>query len=274
LTLDSQKTWLNGSDSPKKASNIVEFLENRSKYPDQIKVNNTLKDVLDPQKGEYLLEVGSGSGVLCRLMAKYISPGGLIIGIDNSPEVVKISQAYANSHNLNKVITFKVNEASKIDYPDGYFDGAFAARLLLYISRPLEVINELVRVVKTGGRIVLMDWDFETLVIDHSNRELTRRIFHWRNDYIDGNNWSGRQLFRLLRRGGMRKVTAYPVVTIATDENSSLTQTLWHAASNALDQKIISSEEYESWVSEIKTRIKNQQYFASIVYFIVHGFVP
>ncbi|MFX1457539.1 MAG: methyltransferase domain-containing protein [Promethearchaeota archaeon] len=270
----SQNSWLNGSNDPKKAREIVEFLEARSKYPDQIIVNSTLKDVLNPQKGERLLEVGSGSGVLSRLMVNNLSPGGLIIGIDKSPEIVKLSRHYALEHNLNNSIDFKVDDARNLDYPDRFFDGAFAARLLLYISNPLEVINELVRVVKPGGRIVLMDWDFETLVLDHSNRELTRRIFHWRNDNKDGNNWSGRQLYRLLKFGGLKEVTIYPVVTIALDDKSSLTQTLWHAASNTLEQGIITTEEYESWVSEVRLRIKMQQYFASIVYFIAHGIVP
>jgi ubiquinone/menaquinone biosynthesis C-methylase UbiE len=272
--LGSQKSWLNGSDNPKKAREIVEFLETRAQYPDQIIVNSALKDVLNPQQGERILEVGSGSGVLCRLMANNLSPGGLIIGIDRSPEIVKLSRSYAFEDNLSNLIDFKVADASNLDYPNGYFDGAFAARLLLYISNPLEVINELVHVVKPNGRIVLMDWDFETLIVDHSNRELTRRIFHWRNDNKDGNNWSGRQLYRLLKLGGIKEVTLVPVVTITTDDRSSLTQTLYHAASNTLEQEIITTEEYESWVTEIQLKIKKQQYFASIVYFIAHGIVP
>ncbi len=267
-------SWLNGSDEYKKAKGIVEFLEERAQYPDQMQVNYALRDVLNPQRGEYLLEAGSGSGVLCRLMARNLSPGGRITGIDISPEIVKLSQEYACNENLNNLIKFEVGKASELVYPNGSFDGVFAARLLLYIINPLEVIAELIRVVKSGGRIVLMDWDFETLVVDHSDRELTRRIFHWRNDHKDGNNWSGRQLFRFMKVKDLKEVTVYPVVTVATDDNSSLTQSLWHAASGALEQGIITPKEHETWVSELKLSIKNQQYFASIVYFIVHGLVP
>jgi ubiquinone/menaquinone biosynthesis C-methylase UbiE len=267
-------SWLNGSDESEKAKNIVEFLEERAQYPDQIQVNYTLRDILNPQNGDHILEVGSGSGVLCRLMARNLSPGGRITGIDISPEIVKLSQEFAHKENLNDLITFEVGKASELIYPDGSFDGAFAARLMLYITNPLDVIAELARVVKSGGRIVLMDWDFETLVVDHSDRELTRRIFHWRNDHKDGNNWSGRQLFRLLKLRGLKEITVFPVVTIATDDNSSLTQSLWHAASGALEQGIITTKEHESWVSELKSSINNQQYFASIVYFIVRGLLP
>lgn len=271
--MNSSNSWLNGSDDPEKARKIVEFLEERSQYPDQIQVNHALRDVLNPKKGEYLLEVGSGSGVLSRLMAKNLSPGGRITGIDISPEIVKYSQEYTSKENLDNLITFEVADASKLDYPNGSFDGAFAARLLLYVTNPLEIMIELARVVKSGGRIVLMEWDFETLVVDHSDRELTRRIFHWRNDHKDGNNWSGRQLFRLFKVGGLKEVTIFPVITTVTDESSSLTQSLWHAASGALEQGIITIKEHDSWVSEIKSNIENQHYFASIVYFIVRGLV-
>lgn len=271
--MNTSNSWLNGSDDPEKAKKIVEFLEERSKYPDQIEINYSLREVLNPKKGEHLLEIGSGSGFLCRLMAKDLSPGGHITGIDISPEIVKYSQDYARKENLNNLITFEVANANKLTYPNGFFDGAFAARLLLYLTNPLDVVIEIIRVVKSGGRVVLMDWDFETLVVDHSDRELTRRIFHWRNDHKDGNNWSGRQLFRLLKVAGLKEVTLFPVVSTATDESSSLTQSLWHAASGALEQGIITTKEYDDWISEIKLNIKNQQYFASIVYFIVRGLV-
>jgi ubiquinone/menaquinone biosynthesis C-methylase UbiE len=218
--------------------------------------------------------VGSGSGVLCRLIAPKLEPGGSIRGIDISSKIISLAREYAYKEKLDHLIQFEVGDALKLTYPDAFFDGAFAARLLLYITNSQEVIAELTRVVKSTGRIVLMDWDFETLVVDHSDRDLTRRIFHWRNDHKDGNNWSGRQLFRLMKIQGLKEVTTYPVITIATEENNSLTQSLWHAASGAFEQKIITAQEHESWISELKSRIKNHQFFASIVYFIVWGIVP
>ncbi len=272
--MNSTNIWLNGSEDPQKAKNIVEFLEERAKYPDQVQVNYTLRDVLNPRNNEHILEVGSGSGVLCRLMAQSMSPQGHVTGVEISPEMVKLSKDYAEKVGLDKSLSFEIGDASKLPYPDGLFDGSFAARLLLYINKPSQIITELIRVTKTGGRIVLMDWDFETLVVDHSNRELTRRIFHWRTDHKDGNNWSGRQLYRLLRSRGLDRVSIFPIISITTDENSSITQTLWHAAVSALEQKIITKQEYESWVAEIKSNIKNNRYFASIVYFIVRGELP
>ncbi len=60
--------------------------------------------------------------------------------------------------------------------PAAAFDGAFAARLLLHANDPDAIVHEMVRVVRPGGRIVVMDWDFDSVVVDHPERELTRRL--------------------------------------------------------------------------------------------------
>jgi ubiquinone/menaquinone biosynthesis C-methylase UbiE len=142
---------------------------------------------------------------------------------------------------------------------------------LLHVADPEKVVKEMARVVKPSGRVVVMDWDFDTVVVDHSNRELTRRLIHWRTDHVGGNNWSGRKLFRYLANMGLTDLQIYPVVSIARSEHDSLTQSLWNAARNAQDQMILSAEEYEIWTGELKSAMKAGQFFASIVYFIVSG---
>ncbi len=67
------------------------------------------------------------------------------------------------------------------------------------------------RVVKPGGRVVLMDWDWETLTVTHPDRELTRRLLHWRCDHHGGDNWSGRKLLGYLLDAGLHNPTVTPV---------------------------------------------------------------
>ena len=66
------------------------------------------------------------------------------------------------------------------------------------------MIREMKRVVKSAGRVVVMDWDFDTVTVDHPDRELTRRLLHWRCDRRGGNNWSGRQLWRRMHTAGFK----------------------------------------------------------------------
>ncbi len=256
---------------PETAKKMAEYIEKRSKYPDQVQINLRFRDILNPKPGEHLLDVGCGSGVLSRLIAPFLEPGGSITGIDNSPGIISFALEQASKDNLVNLIQFKVGDAEDLPCQDNNFDSVFATRLLLHVNDPLRVVEELIRTVKSGGKIALMDWDFETLTVDHPNRKVTRKILHWRTDHKDGNNWSGRQLFSLLNANGLKDINICPLVSIATDENSSLTQSIRHAASGALDQKIITEEEYNAWMLELENRLQLNHFFSSIVYFIAIG---
>ena len=192
---------VNNWANPSKASmqdvrDMAAALEERAQALDQVQVNAALVNALAPVAGEQVLEVGCGSGVLCRQIAPKVIPGGKITGVDISPEFLRIAQGYAVSAGLSATIQWGAGQADVLPFRDASFDEVFAARLLLHVSDPQAVLNELVRVVRPGGRVVVMDWDFGTVALDHSDRELTRRLQHWRCDHHGGNNWSGRQLWR------------------------------------------------------------------------------
>lgn len=248
---------------------MAKFLEERSSRPDQVEVNQAVIRALDPRPGERLLESGSGTGVLCRLAAAGVSPGGRITGVDISIDFARTARA---AEDAATAIAYTVGRAEALPYPDGCFDGAWAARTLLHVPDPPAVLREMRRVTRQDGRVVLADWDFDTLAVDHPNRELTRRLLSWRSDHHGGNNWSGRQLFRHAINAGLRQVTVFPLVIVACDERSALTQSLWRAAEVARDGGAITPQEHDDWVGELKGRIQAGKFFAALTYFIVKGY--
>ena len=267
---------VNNWANPSKASmqdvrDMAAALEERAQALDQVQVNAALVNALAPVAGEQVLEVGCGSGVLCRQIAPKVIPGGKITGVDISPEFLRIAQGYAVSAGLSATIQWDAGQADVLPFRDASFDEVFAARLLLHVSDPQAVLNELARVVRPGGRVVVMDWDFGTVALDHSDRELTRRLLHWRCDHHGGNNWSGRQLWRRMAATKLVSVKAVPMVSVARRENDSLTLSLFKAAQVARDGGAISPNEYDTWVGELKSSLATGSFFASIVYFIVIG---
>lgn len=264
--------WANPSKSSiKDVHEMAAALEERAQALDQLQVNRALVDTLAPVNGEHILEVGCGSGVLCRQIAPGVVPEGKITGVDISPEFLRIAQDYAVSTNMSGCIQWGAGQAEVLPFQDASFDGVFAARLLLHVLDSQDVLNELVRVVRPGGRVVVMDWDFDTVAVDHSDRELTRRLMHWRCDHHGGNNWSGRQLWGQMTAAGLVNVKAVPVVSVAHRENDSLTLSLFRAAQVARDGGAIDSDEHDTWVGELRSNLAAGCFFASIVYFIVVG---
>ena len=269
--------WSNPSHvSAQDALRMAAFLEERSRMTDQSHVNARVRDVLAPAAGERILEVGCGSGALCRLMASSVVPGGHITGLDISPDMAAMARRYVADAGISDAgiadaVTFDAGSAEGLPYPDAAFDAAFAARLMLHVERPEVVLRQMMRVVRRGGRIVLMDWDWETVAVDHPDRELTHRLLHWRCDHHGGNNWSGRQLQRLMLDAGLHDVRVTPVVTIVHDDNTSLAQSLWRAAEVARNGGAITPDEHAVWTSALKARLASRCFFASIAYFVVCG---
>jgi ubiquinone/menaquinone biosynthesis C-methylase UbiE len=264
--------WANPSNAG--AADVIEmaaFLEKHALTPDTQAVNQKLCSVIDPKHGERLLEVGSGSGLLCRMLAPKLQPDGRIVGLDISPEFLAEAQKYADQTGKYDPIVFQAGQAEALPYAAASFDGAFAARLLLHASDPDAAVRELARVVKPAGRVVVMDWDFGTVSVDHPDRELTRRLLEWRSDHHGGNNWSGRQLWRRMVAAGLQNLRVHPWVSLALTTADGLTQSLWRAAQNARDAGAISPAEHDAWVTELEARLQHNTFFASITYFIVEG---
>jgi ubiquinone/menaquinone biosynthesis C-methylase UbiE len=267
--MTSANEWAN--INPEIAAGLAAHLEERACCPDQHEVNAALGQALNPKPGECWLEVGCGSGVLCRLIAPHIKPGGQIFGSDISLEMLAVARQLAVEASLAEAVVFEAGGADHLPFAAGIFDGTFAARLLLHVSDPQAVVREMARVTKPSGWVTVMDWDFETAAVDHSKRELTRRLLHWRTDHEGGDNWSGRKLWRYMSRAGLTHLTLHPVLSVARTEADSLCQSLWKAAQIACADGAITPEEEFHWRSELKTALAAGHFFASIVYYIVRG---
>ena len=264
--------WANpNTASAENVSGMVHQLEDRARRPDQQMVNAALIQELRPAAGELLLDVGSGTGVLARLAAPKLGLDGKMVGIDISLAMSQAAWQFSQEAAFIDSTVFSVGQAEHLPYQEGIFDGAFAARLLLHVQDPQQVVREMARVVKPSGRVVVMDWDFETVVVDSADRELSRRVLHWRTDHLGGDNWIGRKLWRLMAQAGLTHLAIHPFVSIAQGEEDSLTQSLWRAAQGARENGIISPEEHEAWTRGLKRAIARGHFFASIVYFIVWG---
>ena len=265
--------WANPSAAgAQDLADMAASLEERGRALDQQPVNAALISALAPAPGERLLEAGSGTGMLCRQIAATVAPGSaLITGLDISPGFIRIAQDYAARDGLSGGLHWCAGQAEALPFGDASFDGALAARLLLHTPDPPAVFGELARVLRRGGRLAAMDWDFDTVAVDHPNRELTRRLLHWRCDHYGGNNWSGRQLWRQMSAAGLANVRAIPIVSIARRPQDSLTLSVLRAAQVAMDGGGITPGEHDAWVAELRSALSAGYFFASIVYFIVVG---
>ena len=226
---------------------------------------------LDPRPGERILEAGSGSGVLARMIAPRVAPGGAVIGIDVSPDMVFAAREYLAADPTGAV-EFVVASAEAMPFPDGAFRRGLRRTLVASCARCDRVCSSNSFASRDpGGRVVVMDLDFETLAVDHPDRALTRRIISWRTDHHSGDNWSGRQLYRRMVEAGLCDVAVVPVTTVATDDRAALTGSIFRAAEVVRDGGAITPAEHDAWGAVLRERLAAGTFMAAATYFIVIG---
>ena len=95
-----------------------------------------------------LLDVGCGIGNFCRFIKAH-SPFMEVHGIDKSPKAIEVSKKLADN------IDFKVGNAMKLPYEDGTFDRVVTNDMVEHVRKPIEVLKEMKRVLKPGGKIYI-----------------------------------------------------------------------------------------------------------------------
>jgi SAM-dependent methyltransferase len=131
-----------------------------------------------PQAGERWLEAACGPGIISRNLAPRV---GEVHGVDLTPAMVELARREAAQAGLGNA-TFAVGDATALELPTASVDGAIARFTIHHIPVPARLVEELSRVVRPGGRIVLADHiaDFDADAAAWSQEiERLRDPSHW-----------------------------------------------------------------------------------------------
>ncbi len=258
--------WTNPDRLPADAvQSLAQFINARADIPDQSAAHAALVDALSPQPGERLLDFGCGTGVMARRLAPLVGESGAVVGVDISAAMLDFARTCGGSAQLS----YQQSDGAVIPTPDDSFDGGAMARTLLHVEKPHEILAELRRVIRPSGRLAMLECDWGTLAVDHSDRALTRRILDWRTDTIDGNNWMGRQLVARALAAGWQIDDISVLTTVGRDETTTHFGSLRRCGELALQNGVIEQSEHDAWVGELDSRLAAGLFFASINEYIV-----
>jgi phosphatidylethanolamine/phosphatidyl-N-methylethanolamine N-methyltransferase len=103
--------------------------------------------------GGRVLDVGVGTG----LELPMFDPRTRLVGVDLSEPMLRRAQRRVGAGALRNVEGLIVMDAMRLAFPDGHFDAAVAPYVLTVVPEPRATLDELVRVVKPGGEIILVN---------------------------------------------------------------------------------------------------------------------
>jgi len=122
-----------------------------------LKAHEALLKELAPKKGMKVLDIGSGSGETVLTLAEKVGPAGKAVGVDFSKEGVALARKRAKERGLEKVTEFHLANALELPFPDSSFDAVISECVVCLIQDKQKVLNEKVRVLKLGGRVIMHD---------------------------------------------------------------------------------------------------------------------
>jgi ubiquinone/menaquinone biosynthesis C-methylase UbiE len=147
----------------------------------------TLLALLPPM---VIADLGAGEGTFSQLLARHAKK---VIAVDNSEKMVEYGAGLARKHGVNN-LQYRKGDIEEIPIPDGYVDLAFFSQALHHARHPERAVAEAWRILKPGGRIVVLD------LLRHNHEEA-------REMYAD--LWLGFsevEVGKFLREAGFKKV--------------------------------------------------------------------
>lgn len=115
---------------------------------------------------EAVLDVGSGLGQFTRDMARAVAPRGHVVGVERDKKQLAEARRQAQEAGEKDFVEWRPGDALKLPLEKrewGCFDVVHARFVLEHVKKPEQVVRQMVRAARRGGRLVLADDDHQVL---------------------------------------------------------------------------------------------------------------
>ncbi len=155
---------------------MVTRLEFRDTDPNFSAWRDRYLTAIDPATAGAVLEVGAGTGVVAREVARRTSPTTRIVAEDPSAPLLAAGREHAHRAGLEGRIDFVEGDVHHLDHPDHSFDVVIAHTVFSHIADPARALAEMARVVRPGGSVVVFDGDIASWTFTHPDPELNGAV--------------------------------------------------------------------------------------------------
>ena len=155
--------------------------------PRPLLTRRRLLEILQPEPGERILEVGPGTGYYTLAVASRLEPDGVVEILDVRRPFLDHTVVRAHRHGLVNVVA-TLGDGGRLPFPAERFDAAYLVTVFGEIAEPEAALRELRRVLKPAGRLIVGE-----IIVDPDFPRLSRLVAQARG--------AG---FRLVERTGSR----------------------------------------------------------------------
>jgi SAM-dependent methyltransferase len=239
---------------------LATVLELRAADPAQRALLAAYAGALDLPGRAAVLEVGCGTGPVCRYLATL--PGvASVTGIDPSPLFVDRARA------LDPELDFRIGDARALAFPDAAFDAVVFHTSLCHVPEAERALAEAHRVLRPDGRLAVFDGDYATITFAGDAADPLQSCAEAVIDMVVHDPWLMRRAVPLVRAAGFGgiEVRAHPYTSAGAGTDYLLA--LVDRGANALAARgTIGAPLADALKAEARARMASGAFFGHIDY--------
>jgi SAM-dependent methyltransferase len=255
------RTGFSDVDASGAADHLIGYLDAARLAPSILDAKSKMLTRLQVSPGDRALDVGCGTGEDVVAMGEAAGPRGYGVGVDTSKAMITEAR---RRHGADHRLSFQVADAQSLPFGPATFDACRSERTLQHTPDPARAVAAMVRVLKPGGRIALMEPDWGTLIVNGPELALADKVLgHHVRRHLQPD--MGRRLRGLLAGHGIAGIEVDAGVSTYTDLGSALRAFgLINAAERAASAGVISGDEMEQWTAALARADRDQTFFSSV----------
>lgn len=225
--------------------------------------------------GQKLLDVGCGPGTDTIPLSGLVGATGHVTGVDYDPAMIDEANRQAELAGVSGWVSHIHTDAAVLPFGPDEFDASRSERLFQHLLNPEQALAEMVRVVRPGGRIVVLDTDWGTASLDTSETDIERRLMRVLSERCLNNGYSGRRLYRLFKQQKLAEISVELCPVIGTDYPlTKEIMTLERTEQEALVSGVVSRDELERWHADLERAQAEGVFFVTAGMILVAGRKP
>jgi len=255
-------------DADKQAM-LAKRLEDRAQMPKFAAIRENYFDKIGVPVTGRILELGCGTGAVCRAIASRPGFVGTVVGSDLSATLIDTAKDITAKSGLKNIEYYQA-DAQGSDAHDGQYDLVLAHTVISHVTDPAAFLREATRLARPGGQIVLHDGDYASCTFDTNTPELDLKmpglIIPAANKYVM------REIPHLLRHSDVEITHAIGDVALEIGNGEFFPGLAKNLGPIAVRDGIVLQAELDHWIEAIDRALSENTFFGSCNY-LTYGMV-
>ena len=241
---------------------VTGSLEALYQTKDAARRREAVLDALQLQSGERVLDIGSGPGFLAAQMAEAVGRNGEIVGIDMSQPMLNMAAKRCAG---KPWVTFQSGAATELPFNDSSFDAAISIQVVEYIADVGKALSEMYRVIRPGGRGVIVSTDWDAIAWNASDSARMSRVLSAFAEHC-AHTALPRTLAPKLRQAGfvLHEQRIIPQFNSSYNPDTYSYQIARLIGAFVTGRQGVTEEDVRAWLEDLRQTGERNEYFFSL----------